>query len=147
MRKKTTGLLFFVALFSVLTIAAGPNPPEPDFAITLEQGLPDEMVVGETYTVEVAVESDIPYNFAMAMPDFFYPGRYLVAQGPNRSGTGTQATLSVPFTAKSSTMGLPEMPELGVPEDHALVGVAVGIRYHGGVVVSDVFWFNVKVTE
>lgn len=147
MNKKPTVLFFFVALLSLLTIAAGPNPPKPTAEITLDNGLPGVMSVGKIYTVRIDVKSDIPYNFAMAMPDFFYPGRYVVAQGPNRSETGTQATLSVPFTAKNSTMGLPAMPELGVPADHALVAVAVGIRYKGGLVVSDVFWFIVKVTE
>ena len=145
MRKRTQILFFVIVLFSFLTIAAGPNPPQPAYSITLVTGLPDVMQVGETYVVEVQVTSDIPFNYAMAMPDMFYPGRYVVAHGPDRSGKGTEATLYVPFTAKGSTLGLPAMPELGLTADRAPVAVAVGVRYKQGVVVSDWFYFDVMV--
>ena len=104
------------------------------------------MHVGETYFVEIKVTSDIPFVYAMAMPDMFYPGRYVVAHGPDRSGKGTEATLFIPFTAKASTIGLPEMPDLGLTADRAPVYVAVGLRYKQGVVVSEWFSFDVMVT-
>jgi hypothetical protein len=145
MKRRRHVLFFVVALFSLLTVAAGPTPPAPVYTIELMEGLPSEMHVGETYVVEVRVTSDIPFNSAMAMPDMFYPGRYVVAHGPDRSGKGTEATLFIPFTAKASTLGLPAMPDLGLTADRAPVSVAVGLRYKQGVVVSEWFAFDVKV--
>ena len=145
MIKRINILLLCVSVIAILTIAAAPVPPQPNVTITLVQGLPEVMELGQTYYVEVTVSSDIPFNFAMAMPDMFYPGRFVVAHGPDRSHSGTEATLSIPFMAKGSTIGLPAMPELGVPADHAPVAVVVGARYKQGVVVAEQYSFNVKV--
>ena len=139
--------IFFlcISFLAFLTVAASPIPPQPNVTFTLIQGLPEVMEIGQTYYVEVSLTSDIPYNYAAAMPDLFYPGRYVVAQGPDHSTSGTEATLVIPFMAKGSTIGLPAMPDLGVPADHAPVAVFVGARYKGGVVVSEQYSFNVKV--
>ena len=144
--KKRLHIFLVIAICSLVTIAAGPNPPQPNCTFT-HGDLHNEMQVGETYEVEFSVKCDIPFAYAMAMPDLFYPGRYVVAHGPDRSGSGTEATLIVPFMAKSSTEGLPEMPTLGVPAGYAPVAVVVGVRYKSGVVASDVFSYNVKVTH
>lgn len=143
--KRIKYILLCVSLLAFLTVAAAPVPPQPNVTFTLIQGLPEVMVLGQTYYVEVSVTSDIPFNYAAAMPDLFYPGRFVVAHGPARSGSGTEATLSLPFTAKGSTIGLQAMSDLGVPADHAPVTVAVGARYKQGVVVAEFYTFNVKV--
>ncbi len=145
MNKRLRTMIVVLTLFALPAMAAAPVPPQPDITITLVQGLPEVMQLGQTYVVEiqVTVSNDVPWLFAIAMPTSFYPGRYVVANGPDRSGSGTEATLYVPFTAKGLTAGLPEMP--GVPADHAPVAVVVGARYPGGVVFSERFDFNVEV--
>jgi hypothetical protein len=145
MIKRVNSLLLCISVIAILMIGAAPVPPQPNVTFTLVQGLPEVMELGQTYYVEVTVSSDIPFNFAMAMPDMFYPGRYVVAHGPDRSQSGTEATLSIPFLAKGSTIGLPAMPDLGVPADHAPVAIFVGARYKQGVVVAEQYTFNVKV--
>ena len=145
MIKRIKYILLCVSLLAFLSVAAAPVPPQPNVTFELIRGLPAVMELGQTYNVVVKVTSDIPFNYAAAMPDLFYPGRYVVAHGPARSGSGTEAILSLPFTAKGSTIGLPEMPDLGVPADHAPVTVVVGARYKRGVVVAEFYTFNVKV--
>lgn len=147
MKKASRILVFLVLLSSLLLIAAGPNPPQPNVTIELVNGLPDTMNVGESYKVEIRVTSDTPFISAIAMPDMFYPGRYVVAHGPDRSGTNTEATLVIPFTAKSSTEGLPalDLTDLNVPENNVPVYVAVGVRFKQGFVESQIFNFIVEV--
>ena len=123
---------------SFFMVAAAPMPPQPEVNITLLNELPANMTVGKTYTVEIQLESDIPFNSAMAMPDMYYPGRFVVAHGVSRSGRGTSATLYITFTAKSTTEDL--------PGEVAPVAVVAGARYKQGVSVAERFDFNVTVT-
>ena len=129
------GLMVLMALMTgVLTAAA----PMAVTTITLEQGLPATMKVGETYTVMVRVASDQKFTSAQAMPDFQYAGKGVVAvNGGDRVGRNTSALLKVTFKAKSSTAKMPG----GV----APVAVVVGVRYGGGTVVVQRFEFNVRV--
>lgn len=94
------------------------------------------MVLGQSYDFVVEVTSDAQYISVMAMTSAFFPGRYVIAQPLARSGAGTSATLTVTFTTKSSTSGLP---------DGAPVSVIVGVRYKGGVVASHRYDYNVSV--
>lgn len=126
-----------MALMLFVATAAAPAPATPNVTFELLNGLPTTMNVGETYYVEVRITSDVEFNAAMAMPDMFFPGRYVVAHGVNREGAGTSAVLSVPFTAISSTANLPD----GV----APVSVAAGLRFKGGLTVGQTFPFNVSV--
>ena len=129
------GLMVFMALMTGLLTAATPMAVT---TITLEQGLPATMKVGETYTVIVRVTSDQKFTSAQAMPDFQYAGKGVVAvNGGDRVGRNTSALLKVTFKAKSSTAKMPG----GV----APVAVVVGVRYGGGTVVVQRFEFNVKV--
>ena len=129
------GLMVFMALMTGLLTAATPMAVT---TITLEQGLPATMKVGETYTVIVRVTSDQKFTSAQAMPDFQYAGKGVVAvNGGDRVGRNTSALLKVTFKAKSSTA---KMPGGTVP-----VAVVVGVRYGGGTVVVQRFEFNVKV--
>jgi len=119
---------------SVLTAAA----PIPNTTFTLVQGLPETMIVGETYTVIVQVDSDQPFISAQAMPSFYYPGKGVVAvQGGDRAGRGTSATLEITYKAKSPTARMTD----GV----APVYFVVGVRYGGGYVAMQEYLFNVAV--
>ena len=81
----------------VLTAAA----PLPNTTFTLVSGLPSTMNVGETYTVVVQVDSDVPFSSVHANPSFQFPGKGVVAvQGGDRAGSGTSATLEITYKAK-----------------------------------------------
>ena len=128
--------LLSIVLLST-TVAAGPAPQQPNVTFTLVQGLPDTMQVGESYTVEVLVTSDIPFIFSAALPSEYFPGRYVVAAQGDHSSAGTTSTLYVTFTAKGSTSGL--------PNGAAPVTVSVGAHYKGGYVATQSFDFLVAV--
>lgn len=126
--------LMMVLMTGVLTAAA----PVPNVTFNLVQGLPSTMNIGETYTVIVEVTSDIPFNAVQAMPDPQYPGKGVVpVKGGDHAGAGTSATVEVTFTAKSDTSKMPGGMDV--------MAVVVGVRYKGGVVVGQVFPFEVSV--
>ncbi|HKY53787.1 MAG TPA: hypothetical protein VJM08_05735 [Anaerolineales bacterium] len=128
-------LSFVLALTLASTAVAAPTPVT---TITLVQGLPVTMSIGETRTVIIQVESDLEFNTVQALPSFMFPGKGVVAvQGGDRAGRGTSATLEVTFQAKSSTANFPG----GVAPVH----VVVGVRYAGGFVAVQDFQFNVTV--
>ena len=129
--------LAFILVLTVVTTAMA--APTPVTTITLVQGLPATMNVGETYTVIVQVESDLEFNTVQALPSFMFPGKGVVAvQGGDHAGRGTSATLKVTFQAKSSTANFPGG---GVAPVH----VVVGVRYVGGFVAVQDYLFNVTV--
>ena len=130
----------FLALVLVLTVVStAAAAPVPMTTFTLVSGLPSTMNVGETFTVEVQVDSDVPFNAVQALPSFMFPGKGVVAvQGGDRAGRGTSATVEVTFQAKSSTAGFPGG---GVAPVH----VVVGVRYAGGFVAVQDYLFNVTV--
>jgi len=129
------GLTVLMVLMTGLLTAAAPVPVT---TITLVQGLPSTIQVGETYTVVVQVTSDQKFTSAQAMPDFQYAGKGVVAvNGGDRKGQNTSATLKVTFKGKNSTA---KMPGGVVP-----VAIVVGVRYGGGNVVVQRFEFLVKV--
>jgi hypothetical protein len=126
--------LMMVLMTGVLTAAA----PAPNVTFNLVQGLPATMNVGDTYTVVVEVESDVPFNSVQAMPDLQYPGKGVVhVMGGDHVGGGTSATVEVTFTARTDTSKMPDGKDV--------VAVIVGVRYKGGVVVGEYFPFEVTV--
>jgi hypothetical protein len=128
-------MLVIVLLSSFITAAA----PLPVTTFTLVQGLPSTMNVGETFTVIVEVESDVPFIFAQALPAMQFPGRGVVGAVGDHVGQGTTATLEVTFTAKESTSDFPNSP------GYSPVSVTVGVRYPGGYVVAQRYDFVVTV--
>jgi len=132
--RSTLGLLVLITLLTgALTAAA----PMPNVTFTLVSGLPATMEVGDRATVVVQVTSDQKFNFAQMLPNFFFPGRGVVAiHGGDHVGSGTTATLEITFEAKSSTADLGG----AIP-----VSVVAGARYRGGYVASQVFDFYVTV--
>ena len=134
MKRLFSALVLALFLTGLLTAAA----PYPNTTITLIDGLPAAMTIGQKYTVVVNVVSDQPFLGVQALPSFAYPGKGVVAvQGGDRAGGGSSARLEVTFQAKSSTAKM----EGG----QAVVYVVVGVRYPGGVVVSQEFPFNIAV--
>lgn len=128
--------IFLVFVLAFVTIAAAPiPPPEPNVTFTLITPLPDTMVIGQSYTFEVMITSDIPFKSVTARGD--YSSRCVVSHGGARSGEGTSAYLTVRWTPKESTAELPG----GV----APVAVDVNVRFHGGVEVSQRYEYNVIV--
>ena len=132
-------LKFTFAILSILVLMFSTSAATtPTATFTLVQGLPAVMNVGDTATVVVQVDSDQPFNFAMALPDEYYPGRGVVAvKGGDRVGKGTTATLAVTFKAKGSTADFAD----GV----AVVHVTVGARYGNDGTLSQDFVFTVRV--
>ena len=129
------GLLTLMALITGLLTAAAPLPVT---TFRLVEGLPSTMIVGETHTVIVQVDSDQPFISVMALPSFQFPGKGVVAvQGGDRAGSGTSASLEVTFKAKGPTTKMPN----GVAPVH----VVVGVRYGGGYVAVRDYLFNVTV--
>lgn len=129
------GLIIVLLLGNGLLIAAA---PVPDTMFTLVSGLPSTMLVGETYTVVVQVDSDVPFSSVHANPSFQFPGKGVVAvQGGDRAGSGTSATLEITYKAKTDTSKM--------PGGYAPVYFVVGVRYGGGYVAVQEYVFNVTV--
>jgi len=134
--------LLMVLMTGVLTVAAAPAPPaEPNVTITLVEGLPAMMNLGDTATVTIDVSSDTPFLFAQALPTAFFPGRGVVATKGDHVSSGTTARLEVTFTAKNSTTDFAQAPMDGIVK----VSVVVGVRFPGGYVNAQQFDFFVKV--
>ncbi|MBA4379651.1 MAG: hypothetical protein C0393_03015 [Anaerolinea sp.] len=134
--KKLTQSTILIALSIVLAASlSAAAVPAPN--ITLVNGLPSEMQVGESYTVVVEVDSNQPFISAMTLPDLQYPGKGVVAKGGDHATRGMTATLEVTFIAKSSTAQMPG----GVDP----LAVVVGVRYANGYVFSERFDFAVAV--
>lgn len=130
--------IFLAFVLVIVTAAAAPPPPPaPSVTFNVITPLPTTMVAGQTYAFVVEITSDTPFISASAMPDMYYPGRYVVARGVSRSGAGTSAMLTVTWTAKASTAGL--------PGNVAPVAVVAGVRFQGGIVVAQRFDYNVTV--
>lgn len=131
---------FFSALVLVLItlgLLAAANPvPRP--TITLVQGLPEAMNVGDVRTVIVEVTSAQEFTLVQALPSFAYPGKGVVAiQGGDQAVRGTHARIEIPFQAKSSTARM--------QGGAATVDVVVGVRYPGGTLSVQEYSFTVMV--
>ena len=86
----------------------------------------------------------------MAMTDAYYPGRGVFWHGNDTAHHTTSATLHLTMTGKNSTADLPavyDWPEPGVhwPEGVAPVSIVAGVRYKGGLIISERFDFGVVV--
>ena len=137
MLKRIFALVGLMALMVLMTGLLSAAAPVPVTTITVVQGLPPVLQVGETYNVVVQVESDQPFIYAQALPAAYYPGRGVTASQGDHVGQGTSATLVIPFYAKGSTAGFAG----GV----APVSVSAGARYQGGYLVFQRFDFTVQV--
>jgi hypothetical protein len=140
MKLRLTALLLAAIILLSVSVAAAPTPPPaPNVAFTVLSPLPDTMIVGQSYDFVVEATSDTPYISVTAMPTYYFPGRYVTAQGNDRAGAGTSAILAITFTAKGPTS---EGNAGGAP---APVSIVVGARFKGGVIVSQQYDYYIIV--
>jgi len=97
-----------------------------------------ELAVGESHTFDISVTSDETFVLAIALTDQFFPGRGVFFSGSDRATMATTADLQLVITGKEATDFL--------PDGFAPVAIVVGVRYQGGIVVSERFDFMVHVT-
>ena len=139
MLKRIVSIIGLVGLMILLTGLLTAAAPTPATTFTLASGLPPTMNVGETFTVVVRVNSDVPFSSVHANPSFQFPGKGVVAlQGGDRAGSGTSATLEITYKAKTDTSKM--------PGGYAPVYFVVGVRYGGGYVAVQEYVFNVTVS-
>jgi hypothetical protein len=109
--------------------------------------------IGESYTFEIAIESDEPFILAMAMPDVYYPGRAIEFRGNDIAHQESSALLQLTMTGKGSTAdleqvcGWPEPETKCWPEGTVPVSIVVGVRYKANEVVMERFDFAVRVPK
>jgi hypothetical protein len=109
-----------------------------------------ELGVDESYTFDIQITSDDDFVLAMATIDAYYPGRGVRRSANDTAHRTTSAVLHITLTGKGSTAGLPavyDWPEPGMSwqEGTAPVSIVAGVRYQGGVVISERFSFAVAV--
>jgi hypothetical protein len=137
--KKALSILFVLAICAVwITPAAAQGNPAP--TITFVNPPPGGVVVlsvGQSYTFEVQVVSDQPFVHAQLALGQFYPGRSVFADGIQLVHRGTTATLRLTVTGK--------MPTAQFPDSIAPVTLVAGVRYQGGVVISQSYDLGIIV--
>ena len=146
-----------VLLVSTTASAARPVPPPlAEGGVTFQwiSPPPSTLKVGESYTIEMLVESpDRAFLQAVAMTNAYYPGRGVFFSGGDRVVRDTTAVLQLTVKGKNPTADLPSVcdwPLPGAPctePGTAPLAIAVGVRYKGGEVYADHFPFAVAVEE
>ncbi len=139
-----------VLLVVLLTAAPAAATNTPNVTITLLTPLPQELAVGQSYTIRIAISSDTPFILAMAMPDTYYPGRGIFFRGSERIVHATEALLEMTVTGKASTADLAAVTDWPAPGDVWPAGVApasavAGVRFTNGQTVAERFNFAVRV--
>jgi len=137
-------MLAAALLFGVASAAAATVP-----TIALLNDLPTSLAVGESYTVDIEITSDEPFVYAMAMHDSYYPGRGVFFRTSDRAHWTTSAVLHMTITGKNSTANLEAVTDWPETEDWpagvAPLGIVVGVRYQGGEVFVQRYYFAVTV--
>ncbi len=151
--KKLLAVSSVFVLVALLVCALGVQAQEvPDVRFKLIKKPPGGTLilpVGETHTFEIQITSSEPFNLAMVMVDEYYPGRSVFSTKDQANG-GTEATLYVTLTGKSSTADLwavEDWPDTGIcwPDGVAPISLATGVRFAGGGVAAERFNFAVVV--
>lgn len=143
------GIVTSIVLLTCLTSSATAASPTIELLNPPPGGLL-ELDVGESYTFDILVTSDEPFILAIALPDAYYPGRGVFWHGNDIAHHATSAILHLTMTGKKSTADLHavcDWPEPGDcwPEGVAPVSAVAGVRYKGGLVISERFDFSVVV--
>jgi hypothetical protein len=134
--KKLLLPIFVVLMLGMMAVIPATPALAASPTITLLNELPTELQVGESYTIDILVESDEPFTLAIALPDQYYPGRYIDYTGSDRANRASSAVLHLTMTGKAPTAELPD----GVNP----AAVVVGVRYKG-TLVSERFDFDIAV--
>ena len=144
-------LLAVAQIGSASAVAATPPGFPPGVDVTVLTPLPTELDVGETYTIQIQVESERPFDQAAAMKDAYYPGRGVFLTTGRRAHNSTSAILTAKVTGKNSTADLESVCGWPLPDSEctsagaAPLAVAVGVRYSGGELYWAYFPFEVVV--
>ena len=96
------------------------------------------LAIGESYTFDIAVNSDTQFIQAIALIDQYFPERGVRDQGADVVVRQTSTVLHMTIKGVSSTAQLPN----GISP----ITLIVGVRYGGGVVVQQAFPINVIVS-
>ena len=136
--KKQAPKLFIVFVLLAVVLTVQVQAAAANTVFTLLNPPPGgvlELAVGESYTFDVLVESDMPFLSAMALPDQYYPGRGVFFAGSDIAHNASSARLYLTVTGKNSTAGL--------PGGFAPISVVAAARYKGGQ--TDVSQFDFQV--
>ena len=133
--KMLTGIFISVLLFLALPLALAASSPEPATIILLNDP-PACLSVGESYTLDIRVESEQPFTLALVQPDIQFPA-YVHGNGGDRAQSATSAVLHLTLTGFRSTATL--------PGGATPVTAVVAVRFKGGQIVVERFPFNVAV--
>jgi hypothetical protein len=136
--KKIISIINVALLLFLLARPASSAVAAPTATFTLLTPMPTTLRVGESYTVQIRVDSATPFNSAAAMADLQYPGKGVVVRGGDHAPGGTTAIVNVTLIGKSSTADK-------FPDGKAPGAILVGARYGGGMVASQSFSFNIAV--
>ncbi len=152
--KKVFGAVSVMILLTLLLSAWLPAGADPAETYVKLLNPPKKGVlyleVGQSKTFYIEVKSEVPYLFAAAKVDQYYPGRGIHTPGGDQAGQGTEALLEITITGKNSTADLPAVsgwPWEGEywPAGVAPVAIVGGMRYDGGEVYAEYFPFMVIV--
>jgi len=149
--KKVLGTICIVVAIALLTgMASSAATASASIELLNDPGDLLDLAVGESYTFDIAIESDTPFILAMAMPDVYYPGRALIFQGNDIAHHDSSALLHLTMTGKGSTTDLAAVcgwPDPGTcwPAGVVPVSIVVGVRYEAGEVITKRFSFAVDV--
>ncbi len=135
--KRALALILLAVLSLSMIAAAPPPPPQPNITIQILTPPPAHLAVGQSFTFDVLITSDQPFNLAMVHGDQQFPGKGIYYHGSDSANHATSALLHLTMTGKGSTAGLPG----GV----APYAVVAGARFHGGITLMQVFNFTVAV--
>ena len=135
----TLAALIFVLSLGLVSAAQAQTSPNP--TVTLlnpPAGGELHLAVGESYTFQIQVTSDVEFINVIAAPDPYYPGRAISAQGNEVAHSDTSAYLELTITGKASTA------DLG--DGFTPFSVMVGVRYQAGEVFPFGFPMNIYVS-
>lgn len=137
MKKVIAGLMVGVlVVLAVMASSASAAAPDIEWTNAPKDGV-IVLHVGESYTLDLEVNSDTEFLRAQAMPTQYYPGRGIFYSGSDRAGRGTSATLHLTVTGKEPTDSL--------PGGYAPASAIVGVHVQKGDVVTEQFDFQVIV--
>ncbi len=147
------GLILITLPLILVPVSAA--KPGPAITVTLLNPPPDGLLVlpvGESYTFDILLTSDEPFNSAVAKVDIYYPGKGVFWHaGTDIVKQSTSAELHLTVIGKSSTADLAPVidwqpyglswPGGGVAPQVILVGA----RFQGGLVSYASFPFAIQV--
>lgn len=138
----------------LILVPAAAKRPGPAITMTVLNPPPDGLLVlavGQSYTFNILLTSEQPFNSAMAKVDMFYPGKGVIWHaGTDIVKKSTTALLHLTVVGKSSTASLlpvVDWPAAGIswPGGVAPEEILAGARFQGGMVSGDGFLFAVQV--